>query len=214
VQDLTGLLEASRLRHSHLCPRQVLGVRMAIAGPEAIGLPVPRADKALLVIAETDGCFLDGLQAVTGASPTHRTLRIEDYGKIAATFANVNTGEAVRVAPKLDVRARAAAFAPPGSGRYRAQLIGYQAMPDEELLSLTHVCLAPSLLHIISRAGARTNCATCGEEIINEREVVIDEVAYCHSCVGNAYYRAEQVGFELANDCEQEPAPQASRWPS
>lgn len=190
MQDVTSLLEASRARHDHLCPRQVLGVRIAIAGACAVRLAVPRSDKALLVIAETDGCFLDGIMAVTGASPSHRTLRIEDYGKIAAIFANVRSGEAVRVAPRLDVRTRAAIYAPPGTGSYEAQLAGYQVMPDAELLSLTRACLAPELLRIISRAGARTTCAQCGEEIINEREILVAGRAYCRGCAGDSYYRA------------------------
>src|SRR5512142_3210454 len=109
--DISALLALSNARHSHLCPRQVLGVRMALAGAAALGLDLPRADKRLLVIAETDGCFVDGLEVAAGVSPGHRTLRIEDYGKIGATFVKVATGDAVRLAPRLDVRARAQDYA-------------------------------------------------------------------------------------------------------
>ena len=81
MDDLKLLLERTAARHSHLCPRQVLGVRMALAGAAALGLEIPRKDKRLLVIAETNGCFLDGLEIAAGVSPGRRTLRIEDYAR-------------------------------------------------------------------------------------------------------------------------------------
>ena len=81
---------------------------MALTGAQALGLDIPRKDKNLLVIAETDGCFLDGLEVAAGVSPGRRTLRIEDYGKIAATFVDVKTAEAIRLAPRPR-RARACA---------------------------------------------------------------------------------------------------------
>ena len=189
MQALDELLNHSAARHSHLCPRQVLGVRMAQAGARALGLEIPRKDKSLLVIAETDGCFLDGLEVAAGVSPGRRTLRIEDYGKIAATFVDVRTGEAIRLAPRPDVRVRARDYAPEESRHYFAQLIGYQTMPDEELFSLTPVVLSVPVTDLISRPGVRTNCAACGEEIINEREVMVGGLAYCRSCAGHSYYQ-------------------------
>ncbi len=97
--DLHELLKLSSSRHDHLCPRQVLGVRMGLAGLRAIGLDAPIPHKAALVIIETDGCFADGIEVATGATVGHRTLRVVDMGKIAAVFANVKTGKTVRLAP-------------------------------------------------------------------------------------------------------------------
>ena len=113
---LQRALEVASARHKHLCPRQVLGARVAIAGAGMLELDVPRADKRLLVIVETDGCFVDGVEAVAGVAVGRRTLRVEDYGKIAATFVDVKTGRALRVAPQVDVRARARHYAPEQSG--------------------------------------------------------------------------------------------------
>src|SRR5512140_2582886 len=98
MQDIQTFLELSSARHSHLCPRQVLGVRMALAGAAALGLDLPCKDKNLLIIAATDGCFVDGLEVTAGVSPGPRPLRIEDYGKVGATFIHVASGEAVRLA--------------------------------------------------------------------------------------------------------------------
>jgi formylmethanofuran dehydrogenase subunit E len=187
--DLHELLAASRAQHSHLCPRQVLGVRMAIAGASYLGLEIPRQDKRLLVIAETDGCFVDGLQVAAGVSPGHRTLRIEDYGKVAATFVDVESGETIRLAPRPDIRRRAQHYAPADTPHYVAQLNGYQVMPDEEMFSVTTVVLNTPVAGLISRGGVRANCVVCGEEIINEREIIVDGEAYCRACWGKAYYQ-------------------------
>ena len=190
---LAELLKLSSARHSHLCPRQVLGVRMGLAGLTAIGLEASMPHKAALVIIESDGCFADGIEIATGAMVGHRTLRLADQGKIAATFANVKTGAAVRLAPRLDVRQRALAYAPEVKKKYYAQLKGYQVMPEMDLFSFQEVTLNPSLEAIISRPGFRTKCARCGEEIINERQVFANGATLRRTCAGIGYYRLKPV---------------------
>jgi formylmethanofuran dehydrogenase subunit E len=145
MSDFQAYLEASAARHSHLCPRQILGVRVALIGVNKLGLSLPRKDKRLLVISETDGCFVDGLEVVTGATVGHRTLRIEDLGKIAATFVDVKHGGAVRIAPVTDLRERAWVYAPEEKRHYFAQLKAYQRMPAEEMFS-TQAFLHGSIL--------------------------------------------------------------------
>jgi len=167
----------------------VIGVRLGLAGAEALGIDVPQKKKRLLTIVETDGCFADGVEVATGCSVGHRTLRVEDYGKIAATFIDTKTGEAVRVAPHLDVRQKAYEYAPHQEKRYFAQLDGYQVMPIEELVFIEEVQLTTPIVEIVSRAGVRVNCEICGEEIINEREVCRDDRMLCKACCGNAYYQ-------------------------
>jgi formylmethanofuran dehydrogenase subunit E len=187
--SLQHILNQSSARHSHLCPRQVLGARIGLAGAAALNLDLPRNDKRLLIIIETDGCFADGIEAATGCTVGHRTLRVEDFGKIAATFVDVKTGQAVRVAPRLDVRERAYACASDERRHYFAQLKAYQVMPDHELLSIQRVQLMTPVEAIVSRAGVRVNCDICGEEIINEREIMRDGLTLCRSCAGQGYYR-------------------------
>lgn len=182
------LLTVCSSRHDHLCPRQVLGVRMGLAGLAAIGLEAPMPHKAALVIIETDGCFADGIEVSTGAAIGHRTLRLKDFGKIAAVFANVQTGQAVRLAPRLDVRERARLYAPEVKTNYYAQLKGYQLMPEMELFSFEEVALEPSLVTIISRPGLRSRCDCCGEEIVNARQVMVGNETLCEACAGEGYY--------------------------
>ncbi len=189
MPDLETLLEISSRNHSHLCPRQILGVRIGLAALAALGFAEPPAKKRLLTILETDGCFADGVMAATGCSVGHRTLRVEDYGKAAATFVDTETGRAVRVAPALDIRERALACVPEESRHYFAQMAAYRILPDAQMLSITEVELATPVERVISRPGVRANCSLCGEEIMNEREIERNGMLLCRACAGSSYYR-------------------------
>jgi formylmethanofuran dehydrogenase subunit E len=190
--ELQESLKKSAALHYHLCPRQVLGVRLGLAGASALGLSLPRCDKRLLVILETDGCFADGVEAVTACSVGHRTLRIHDYGKIALTVVDVQTGAGLRVTPRADVRDRAEAYsrqAVPDEDRpYYQMLYGYQIMPEAELAAIQPVRLLTPVEAIISHASARATCQACGEEIFNDRQVEHDGRVLCRACAGDSYY--------------------------
>lgn len=190
--DLQPLLELSSSDHSHLCPRQILGVRIGLAGMKAFGFHEPPVKKQLLVISETDGCFVDGVIAATGCTVGHRTLRVEDYGKVAATFVDTILGRAVRVAPRTDIRIRACAFVPEESRHYFAQMQAYQSMPDKEMLTIRDIVLNTAIEQIISRPGVRVNCDLCGEEIMNEREVHRNGRILCQTCANGGYYQLAQ----------------------
>jgi formylmethanofuran dehydrogenase subunit E len=186
--NIQPLLEKSSRDHSHLCPRQILGVRMGLCGLKALGLSANQGSKRLLVITETDGCFADGLSAATNCTVGHRTLRVEDYGKVAAVFVDVNTGSTLRVAPVLDIRQKAFRYTPGEPRHFFAQMQAYQVMPDVEMFMITEVQLTTPIESIVSRPGVRVNCDVCGEEIINEREIHREGLALCHTCAGDSYY--------------------------
>ena len=188
MTDLKALLEISSRGHSHLCPRQILGVRLGLLGMHSIGFNEPPAKKRLLVIIETDGCFADGISAATGCTVGHRTLRVEDYGKTAAVFVDVETGQAVRVSPALDIREKAYDYAPNEPHHYFAQMQAYQTMPDHVMFIVYPVTLNTPVTTIVSRPGVRVNCSSCGEEIINERETRAGELTLCRACAEGAYY--------------------------
>lgn len=195
MNALAHILADSSARHTHLCPRQVLGARLGLAGAAALGLDVPRKDKRLLTLLETDGCFADGVEAATGCTVGHRTLRIEDYGKIAATFVDTQTRQAVRLAPRPDVRQRAYQYAQDESRHYFVQLRAYQVMPEADLLTIQPVQLKIPVEKIVSFAGVRVNCETCGEEIINEREIRLNGHVFCQACAYGGYYDLDLPAF-------------------
>ncbi|MFP5277707.1 MAG: FmdE family protein [Acidobacteriota bacterium] len=187
--DLQTLLRQSEAQHRHLCPRQVLGVRMGMLAARLLSLPMPQQDKRILTIVETDGCFADGVTAATGCSLGHRTMRLADYGKIAATFIDTRNDRAFRIAPLPDLRTRAAQSIPEAGKRWRAYLDAYQRIADEEMFAVREVALNLDIKATIGKPGTRATCAQCAEEIINQREVLRDGRILCPSCAGDSYWK-------------------------
>ena len=65
-------------------------------------------------------------------------------------------------------------------------------MPSADLLAWAEVTLTVDLAAIISRNGVRAACDRCGEEIINQRELVQAHPTLCQSCADGGYYAAAQ----------------------
>ena len=188
MQNIIPFLKQLKPFHDHICPRQVLGIRMAWLAGELLQLDLPQTDKRLFIFVETDGCFADGISVATGCWLGRRTLRLVDYGKVAATFVDTQTGEALRVLPHPEARDRARDYAPNEASRWHTMFQAYQIMPVNELLCWQAVELTVSMSEIISKPGARVICSQCGEEIINERGVVIEEQTFCRACYQPSYY--------------------------
>lgn len=184
---LDTLLAEATAYHGHLCPGQVLGVRLAVAGCRAVGVERPRSSKKLMVWVETDRCAADAVQTVTGCKLGKRTLKHVDLGKLAATFLNTETGVAIRVSARADSRERAAAmFA--GRERHEAQLEAYRLLPEGELFDIEAVSVAVGELEQPGPPQVRVVCRRCGEEVSDGRHVGDDDGALCRSCAGDAYY--------------------------
>jgi formylmethanofuran dehydrogenase subunit E len=203
---LNDLLNQSSARHDHLCPRQVLGVRMGLLAASELKLDLPQADKRVLTIVETDGCFANGVEVATGCSVGHRTLRVEDYGKVAATFVDSKTGQTIRIAPRCDARSIARSYAPAARNRWEAQLIGYQHIPIDDLFTIEDVRLTTPIETIVSHAGLKAVCEICGEEIINGREILGDGKVWCRACLVGAYYTSSHA---IASSLDQSKVDQS-----
>jgi formylmethanofuran dehydrogenase subunit E len=160
---------------------------MGVYAARLLALDLPQTDKRLFTFVETDGCFVDGVSAATGCTVGHRTLRIMDFGKAAATFVDSESKHAIRIAPIIQARQGAWQYLPDAKSHWHAQLEAYQIMPDNELMAVQSVTLIVSLDEILSRPGVRVNCDLCKEEIINKREVQVDGHILCKSCAGMGY---------------------------
>ena len=188
MPTLKELLAISSSRHQHLCPRQVLGVRMGMCAARYLGLDLPQRNKRLYTFIETDGCALDGVSVATGCWVGRRTMQALDFGKMAATFVDTHTDQAVRIIPHPEVRQAVSRYASHAKDHWHAYLEAYRVMPLDELLVTQPVQLAVSMKAIINREDARALCDRCGEEIFNEREVRLEDQVLCRSCAGWSYF--------------------------
>lgn len=161
---------------------------MGLAAGDLLDLEVPQKDRRLYTIVETDGCATDGISVATNCWVGRRTLRVEDFGKVAATFVDSHSGRAVRLVPRAECRQGAWRYAPEAPSLWQAMLVGYQSMPVDELFTIQEVRLRTPLERLISQPDKKAICHICGEEVINEREIVQNGLNLCRACMGMAYY--------------------------
>lgn len=188
--DFASLLKDSVKIHGHICPGQVLGVRMAMKGLKLIGINDPKgADrKKLYLFVEIDRCATDALQSVTGCSLGKRTMRFMDYGKMAATFINLSTDKAVRIFAKEEARNKAKEYFPDIQDKYQCQLEAYKVMPDEELFLIEEVTVSIAPEDMPGRPLGRVRCEMCREHVQDKREVLKNGQLLCKSCANGRYY--------------------------
>jgi len=193
--DFENLLDESVKIHGHLCPGQVLGVRMSMFGLKRVGIKDPkgRDRKNLIVFVEIDRCATDAVQSVTGCSPGKRTLKLLDYGKMAVTFMNLKTGKAVRILAKEEARVDAKNYFPEIKDKYQCQTEAYKVMPDEELFGWKSVKIKIPEQDMPGRPIKRVKCDKCGESVQDMREVYLDDKVLCKACAKGAYYKVKKA---------------------
>ncbi len=182
--------------HGHVCPGQVLGVRLALLGCRAVGLPRPRGSKRLIVWVEMDRCGADAIQTVTGCRLGKRTLKFVDHGKLAATFLNTETGEAVRVVARAESR-ELAARRYPGLSHHEAQMAAYRHLSDEELFTVQRVAVELAADDRPGKPSVRVRCSVCGEEVNDRRHVETPDGPICRACAGDTYVRTLDERVEV-----------------
>jgi formylmethanofuran dehydrogenase subunit E len=182
MRSFDELLQESSAIHSHHCAGQVLGVRMAMVGCREVCIDEPKGCKKLVLYVEMDRCATDAVQAVTGCSLGKRTLKFLDYGKMAATFVNTETQQAVRVLAKDDARALAPRYVQDGANPREAQKQAYRIMPEDTLFSVMPVSLRVPAQEMPGYRGDRVQCEACGEGINYHREVRVNGRTLCIPC--------------------------------
>src|SRR5512135_2075575 len=118
--------------HGHLCAGQVLGVRLAMLGLQKLGIEDPRGKdrKRLVTFVEIDRCATDAIGVVTGCRLGKRALKFRDWGKVAATFVDVSSGRAFRIAARESSKALAKSLHPELESKNQQQMAAYREMKD------------------------------------------------------------------------------------
>jgi formylmethanofuran dehydrogenase subunit E len=188
MKTLTEYLAEAEKNHGHMCPGQALGVRMAMLGCRLVGIEEPERSRRLIVFVEIDRCAADAINTVTGCRLGKRTLKHRDFGKLAATFLNTETGEGVRVVALESSRELAKELFGHLTTKKERQLEAYKTLPEERLFSWRSVRVN---LPDADRPGhplTRVICDQCGEGVNDKREVRREGRTLCRACAGESYY--------------------------
>lgn len=193
MKSLDDYLADAAHAHGHLCAGQVLGVRLAMLGMSKLGIDDPQGKdrKRLVTFVEIDRCATDAVAVVTGCRLGKRALKFRDWGKVAATFVDVATGKAIRVAAKESSKGRARDLHPEIADKNQQQMLAYREMPDSDLFDCKWVRVQLSPEDMPGFKGERIVCDECGEGINFRREIRRDGRTLCRGCAGERYY--EQV---------------------
>ena len=188
MRTLAEYLERAAVAHGHICAGQVLGVRLAMLGLSELGIHDPIADrKRLVTYVEIDRCVTDAVALVADCRLGKRALKFRDWGKVAATFCDLTTGRAVRIAAKESSK-QAAKEMFPDLPREAGQQKTYAQLPDDVLFSTQWVQVEILPEDLPGFKGPRILCAQCGEGINFKREVLKDGRTLCRACAGECYY--------------------------
>jgi formylmethanofuran dehydrogenase subunit E len=183
------LLDAEKA-HGHLCAGQVLGVRLAMLGLSTLGIEDPhhKDRKRLVTFVEIDRCATDAVAVVTGCRLGKRALKFRDWGKVAATFVDVSSGKAIRIAAKESSKSLAREMHPELKDKNQQQMLAYREMSDDDLFTMQWVKVELSPEEFPGYKGERIVCDVCGEGVNFRREVRRDGKVLCRACAGESYY--------------------------
>lgn len=203
MKPMERLLEESAKAHGHLCPGQVVGVRMAMLGCGLIGLDEPTQRdqiKKLIVFVEMDRCTADAVSHVTGVKLGRRSLKFMDYGIMAATFVNLETGRAFRVLSTEESRDLAQIYAPEVNKKSVQQIEAYKRMPDSVLFRVQQVQVNINELDLPGPTRQKAECSHCGQVIRDGRQVVENGKILCRACTDNCYFsHAREITWSSMN---------------
>jgi formylmethanofuran dehydrogenase subunit E len=190
MKSLDEYLRDAEQAHGHLCAGQVLGVRLAMLGLIKLGIDDPHGNdrKRLVTFVEIDRCATDAVAVVTGCRLGKRALKFRDWGKVAATFVDVSSGKAIRIAARESSKNLARQMHPEIADKNQQQMRAYREITDDDLFTMQWVKVELPPEEFPGYKGERIVCELCGEGINFRREVRTAEKVLCRACAGERYY--------------------------
>ncbi|WP_204702393.1 tRNA (N6-threonylcarbamoyladenosine(37)-N6)-methyltransferase TrmO [Halanaerobacter jeridensis] len=209
--DLEKLLLKAGELHGHFCPFVSLGVKAAAYAMQELDVSSQGMEEIVAVV-ETNSCFSDGIQYVTGCTFGNNALIYRDYGKTAVTVAtrdgtgirlylenyNVvdeNYPEASQLFDKVIAQRNGSAEEEERLNK-KWQQIAFELLeyPIEELFKIEEV-----EIDVPDYAPIKEDkfCSECGEKIMAGKEVTIEGEDYCVPCMESNYLQLDGRGLEL-----------------
>ncbi len=190
MKSLEEYLRDAEQAHGHICAGQVLGVRLAMLGLRRLEIDDPHGKdrKRLVTFVEIDRCATDAVAVVTGCRLGKRALKFRDWGKVAATFVDLQTGRAIRIAAKESSKALARQLHPEIENKNQQQMLAYREISDSDLFTMQWVKVELPPEEFPGYKGERVTCDVCGEGINFRKEVRREGKVLCRGCAGESYY--------------------------
>jgi formylmethanofuran dehydrogenase subunit E len=212
TDDLAGLLKRTAQLHGHYCLGSSLGVIAAHCAMKMRGVFRNTGMEDLIAVVETNNCFTDGVQMVTGCSLGNNSLVFRDYGKTAFSLVD-RRGKGVRVSARPEAHDLLKDKNPEAQKLYLTIVNKRKATPKEEermmelnqnhcfevlkipaekLFLIEEVRIEiPGYSHILDSCF----CGICGEKIMKVKAVKKGDSCLCRACGGGSYGQLDWTGI-------------------
>src|SRR5437660_10661104 len=172
-------------------------------GLHKLGIDDPQGKdrKRLVTFVEIDRCATDAIMVVTGCRLGKRALKFRDWGKMAATFIDLNaplepvgespTYKGLRIAALESSKQRARDLYPNIENKNQQQMLAYRELPIADLFTEQWVSVRIHPREMPGYKSARMTCEICGEGINYDREVHRNGKILCEACASpeTRYYQ-------------------------
>ncbi|RJX30110.1 MAG: formylmethanofuran dehydrogenase [Desulfarculus sp.] len=194
-EQVERLVAASARAHGHLCPGQVIGVRMSILGLGLLGYPCPLPYpeiKSLLGVVEIERCLSDAVAVATGLRFGRGSLKLINLGLLASTFWDLGSRRGVRLLSREEARALAPVYASDMEGEHAQQTEAYKVMPNSELFQAQWVALSLPPHELPGQRPPKVPCERCGVPVRSGQVRRQGDQSLCAVCAGGAYFQPLQ----------------------
>ncbi len=206
------LLKAGQL-HGHFCPGLAMGVMAAANAMKELHVDSDGMED-LLALTETNNCFSDGVQFVTGCSFGNNSLIFSDVGKTAFTLTK-RDGRGIRICSRAESRDVIRKTFPDFQKYYQLVVVeknhdvmliaeykkialqrafGTLTIPFESLFTIN-----PVQVEIPEYAPVHESvvCKVCGESVMKSRTTSISDAPVCFPCGNNSFGILDGSGIHI-----------------
>lgn len=212
--DLERLLKKAGELHGHFCPYVALGIRAGYIAMRELGAR-SRGMERVVAIVETNSCFSDGIQVVTGCTFGNNALIYRDLGKTAVTVAS-RDGTAVRVALRPEFSDDFASRHPEAEALFEKIVVHREEVSEEEEERMMRLWREASFQQLsppedeifnverreveippFAPIFASVRCFVCGENVMETRARVKDGKPICMECASAEHYLLDGAGISV-----------------
>jgi formylmethanofuran dehydrogenase subunit E len=210
--NLSGLLKRAGELHGHHCNYLAYGVIAGLYGIKKLGITNTGMEE-IIAIVETNNCFADGVQMVTGCSFGNNALIYRDYGKTAATISK-RDGQAIRFVLKPEFEDSREKEYPEAYEIFNKLIVRReQASPEDYArLMMLFAEMSAKELHVpaeemfwikqekieipsFAPIFESVKCRKCGENVMISKAIKTKGEYYCIACVNKEFFELNGSGI-------------------
>ena len=145
----------------------------------------------MIVYVENDRCIADAIQILTGTRLGRRSMKLVNYGKMAATFINTETGNAYRiwVSGKINEMIGKMNLDPKEKERQFEIVLRSHS---EDVVSAQRVTIHIPPEELPGKPKRTVMCVKCREKVMDNKDIMAKGGPICLACAKGPYYRIEE----------------------